>query len=169
MQRHQIRERRGVRRLARESALQLLFACDFHSNWSDLLIANLAKCYLPEHTSRDYAVALVKGTVSNLEEIDSKITCASLHWSVSRMSRVDRCILRIALFEMFYDTDMPFSVVINEAVEVAKRFGADESPNFVNGILDRAAQSLKSPSVAKNDKEGEGDSLTPAKLAVVGL
>jgi N utilization substance protein B len=86
---------------------------------------------------RFYAEELISGVIGQLGKIDSRITCASQNWSITRMSRVDRAILRVSAYEIMFLKDVPHNVVINEAVEIAKRFAADESPNFINGVLDR--------------------------------
>jgi N utilization substance protein B len=90
-----------------------------------------------------FAEALVRGTTANLEEIDGIIQRASKNWRLERMARVDRNLLRLATWELRYAPDVPVKVVINEAIEVAKRYGAAESPAFVNGLLDRISQELR--------------------------
>lgn len=90
-----------------------------------------------------FARSLVAETVAQQAEIDDVIQSASRNWRLDRMSRVDRNILRLATYELRFTEDVPVKVVINEAVELAKRFGAAESPAFVNGILDRVAQALR--------------------------
>ncbi len=90
--------------------------------------------------SLEFARALVRDTVARLAEIDDVIQNASKNWRLERMSRVDRNILRLATYELCHVESVPVKVIINEAVELAKRFGASESPSFVNGVLDRIAQ-----------------------------
>src|SRR5262245_47927065 len=129
----------GLRRQAREVALQGVFMCDFLSKWEE---GQLAFCF--DHFGflaavRPYAERLATGVVENISKIDSELTCASEHWSISRMSRVGRGILRVAAYEILYLEDVPHSVAINEAIEIAKRFGSDESPSFINGVLDKLA------------------------------
>jgi N utilization substance protein B len=86
---------------------------------------------------RTYAEHLVRGISAHRQELDSLIEGASRRWKVSRMPRVDRNILRVAAFEMLFSQgQVPPKVAINEAVELAKRFGGDESPGFINGVLD---------------------------------
>ncbi len=134
----------GVRRQAREAALQALFMCDFVVQWD---IETVSFCF--EHFSvikaaRPFATRLCQGVVENLVAIDSKLTCASENWSLSRMGRVDRSILRLATFEIEYLDEVPINVAINEAIEIAKRYGAEESPVFVNGVLDKVASTVRS-------------------------
>ena len=133
----------GVRRQAREAALQAIFMCDFISEWS----ADSAEFCL-EHFAvlknvRPYASQLCLGVVQNLAKIDGSLTCASEHWSLNRMGRVDRSILRVAAYELIFLNDIPVNVSINEAIEIAKRFGSEESPQFVNGVLDRVASMVR--------------------------
>ena len=77
------------------------------------------------------------GTVDNLEDIDRTISAASLKWDIKRMAAVDRNLLRLASYELMFQKDTPARVVLNEAIEMAKSFGGDESGGFINGILDR--------------------------------
>jgi N utilization substance protein B len=89
-----------------------------------------------------FARELLAGVLGNRAAIDSCIESKSKNWSVSRMSRVDLNILRLAVFELLYCPDIPKNVTINEAIEVAKKFGAEDSSSFVNGILDEIASTL---------------------------
>jgi N utilization substance protein B len=86
--------------------------------------------------ARDFAVALVRGVVARLAELDAQIGVRADHWRLERMATVDRNILRLALFELRFAPDTPAAVVIDEAVEIAKRFGSERSSQFVNGVLD---------------------------------
>lgn len=91
----------------------------------------------------DYALTLIRGVESHQSAINHQLMGAAQNWSIMRMPIVDRCILRVATFEMMYVDDVPTSVAINEAVELAKDFGGeDESPRFVNGVLGRIAKDL---------------------------
>jgi len=103
-----------------------------------------------------FARNLISGVSSYLEFLDRAISSASTHWNLGRMSRVDRNILRIAAYEIGFLADVPASVSINEAIEVAKRYGADDSPMFVNGVLDNLAQMFRShPEMVVNLLEDE--------------
>ena len=97
-----------------------------------------------EVNSKAYAFAseLVNGVIAHLSEIDARISEKSKHWSMSRMARVDLNILRLAVFELLFRTDIPKNVTMNEAIEVAKKFGSEDSASFVNGILDEIASSV---------------------------
>jgi N utilization substance protein B len=85
---------------------------------------------------RGFADDLVKGAVANLEEIDGELGKQTAHWRLERLAAVDRNILRLALYELLFNHDTPYAVVIDEAIEIAKRYGAEDSPRFVNGVLD---------------------------------
>ena len=99
---------------------------------------------IEEGTLTDYALALIHGVEANQAQVDERIEAASENWALSRMPIVDRSILRLAVFEMFNCDDVPVSVSINEAVELAKGFGGeDDSPRFVNGVLGRIAKILE--------------------------
>ena len=91
---------------------------------------------------REFVERLVNGVAGHLTAIDDLIGRYSLNWKVGRMARVDRNILRLAAYELAFESDVPSRATLNEAIEIAKRFGTDESGKFVNGILDRIAQEL---------------------------
>jgi N utilization substance protein B len=127
----------GVRRKAREIALQVLYGLEYeHASVSSV----------PEHywtlsetatEVRVYAQKLVEGVLANGEKIDDTIREASLNWKLERMAVVDRNVLRIAVYELIFLEDVPERVSLNEAIEIVKRYGAEESGAFINGILDR--------------------------------
>lgn len=127
------------RRLARETALQVLFQRDLRKE--PLIAAEevqrwSAEFKVPE-TSRSFAQELVDGTLAHLSEIDQKIASFAEDWSINRMGNVDRNVMRLATYEILFRKDIPGRVSLNEAIELAKRFGGEESAKFVNGILDR--------------------------------
>lgn len=112
---------------------------------------------IEEGTLTDYALALIHGVEANQAQVDERIEAASENWALSRMPIVDRSILRLAVFEMFNCDDVPVSVSINEAVELAKGFGGeDDSPRFVNGVLGRIARSMEGAGAAVADATGSG-------------
>lgn len=133
----------GIRRQSRETAVQALFMCDFMNCWSPDDVTNCFEHFQIDNGVREYSELLALGVLDRREEVDAKITSASEHWSISRMGRVDRSILRLATFELVFCRDIPVNVAINEAIEVAKRFGSDDSPTFINGVLDRVAHSAR--------------------------
>ncbi len=139
------------RRKAREAALQALYQCDTLDDWSEEAITLYFSIYNPEAlTVKDGTAAenvefsrtLIRGVIAQMKEIDRHISGASTHWSVSRMPRVDRNILRCATYELVFASDIPVSVSINEAIEIAKRYGTVDSPMFINGVLDNIANTL---------------------------
>ena len=132
----------GSRRQEREFALQALYQCDTLEDFSLEQARFYFECFHPEIIASDepsFAKLLVDGIVASLVLVDGQITAASQNWSLNRMSRVDRNILRLGTYEICFLDDIPVSVSINEAIEVAKRYGADDSPMFINGVLDKVA------------------------------
>lgn len=126
----------NVRRKARETALQALYKIDISAGASgeeDLELEELA----PGSEARRYCETLVQGVTLRIGALDAEIEKHSENWTISRMSVVDRNILRIAVYELLYSGDVPYKVIIDEAVELAKKYGTDESGPFINGIIDR--------------------------------
>lgn len=99
---------------------------------------------------RPYADAIVRGVAENLAEVDKRISAASQNWRLERMGRVDRNLLRMGTWELMAQKDVPRAVVIDEAVELAKAYGTEDSSSFVNGVLDRIATDL-----GRNDDDGK--------------
>lgn len=128
------------RRKAREFALQILFQLDIRK---DKPTATILKRFWAEHDVDDEVQAfteeIIKGTYKHLPAINDNHACAK-NWSIDRMAAVDRNVLRMAVYEILYRIDIPTSVTINEAIEIAKKFGTDDSGSFVNGILDSVAR-----------------------------
>lgn len=130
------------RRAAREAALRALFQIDVgRSSPERALEYNLEELQIPTK-ERSFATDLVMGAVRNLEELDGVIHRFAERWSVDRMARTDRNILRLALYELLYVDEIPPSVSVNEAVELAKAYGDFDSPKFVNGVLGNVVRSL---------------------------
>ena len=125
------------RRKAREMALQTLYQLDFNATEPDQALATAVdEAGEVDTKTRDYAWALVSGATANRAVIDEIIATASAEWKLDRMASVDRNIARIAIYEMRFGSEsLSPGVVINEAVELAKTFGTDDSSRFVNGIL----------------------------------
>jgi N utilization substance protein B len=135
----------GTRRTGRSYALQLLYARDGDaSNNLSSAAVNWATDFALEvdEAAQQFARDLVAAAVDRSQEIDEMIASASKNWRIDRMSRVDRNILRLGACELIAFRDVPVKVVINEAVELAKRFGTAESSAFVNGVLDRIASAV---------------------------
>jgi N utilization substance protein B len=135
----------GYRRLSRELALQALFFLDMNSS-GDVQADVAAFCLENEveltPTVQPFFMELVQGVMSTLDKIDPMLETYSKNWKVSRMPVVDRNIMRIAAFELLERPDIPPSVTINEAVDIAKKFSTRESGPFVNGILDRIREAI---------------------------
>lgn len=134
----------STRRQAREAAFQYLFsALPEAKPQSPTVAANFSResfeqfCRNFGADADEFAWQTVETTGKNLPEIDAKIASLSAHWRLERMPRVDLTILRLCCSELIFRDDIPKSMAINEAVELAKRFGAEESPSFVNGLLDK--------------------------------
>lgn len=139
----------GARTSGREAALQMLFALDsagsHHGDTApdvEQLIRDFWREVGRDAEGRAFADALVRGAVADLTAIDGLVGGASRHWRLERMARVDRNVLRLGAHELKNTADVPRAVVIDEAVELAKRFGASGSSVFVNGVLDRIAEDL---------------------------
>ncbi len=133
----------GTRRSSREIALQFLFQEDFTIGSEQMFGYDLAErfelfCNLfqANKKARPYALLLLQGVSSKLERLDELIGEAATNWRLARIAPTDRNLLRIAVFEMLDMDDVPPQVAINEAVEIAKRFAGDDSPKFINGVLD---------------------------------
>ncbi len=126
-----------TRRELREHIFLMLFRKDFYEvnelkEQMELYIADLKEPTVEEYA---YLTGRLNAVIDKLGEIDQALSEAASGWKLNRMGKVDLTILRLALFEMRYDDDIPVKVAINEAVELAKLFGGDDSPSFVNGIL----------------------------------
>ncbi len=126
----------GTRRLARELAMQALFSMDMSCTFSSEALADYRRCFPPSDRSMPFFNRLTGGVLQYLEDIDRVIERHSNNWKVRRMACVDRNVLRLAVFELLYCEDIPTKVSINEAIDIAKKFGASESGGFINGILD---------------------------------
>ena len=133
----------GSRREARELALQALYQLDVTGE-SDAGrgLALFWSHFDATPAVREFAQELVDGVRTRLERIDGLIAASAEHWRLPRLSRVDLSLLRLATFELLARPDIPASVTIDEAIEIARRFGSEDSPAFVNGVLDHIAQVL---------------------------
>lgn len=128
----------GLRREARELALQILYALDANPAAG---LQGTFQAFREEQSEvtarvRGFAEGLVEGVMSRRDLIDEAIKARSKNWSLARMPRVDLNVMRLAAYELMFRPDIPKKVSINEAIEIARRFGDKESPAFVNGILD---------------------------------
>lgn len=144
----------GVRRRARECALQMLFQYDV----AQPTVPYLLRTYWDELTEvkpnqkdevQDFANRIVAGVLDNLTDIDLRISRRTENWRISRMAVVDRNVLRLAVYEFLYESDTPRTVVINEALEIARRFSTFEATQFINGVLDAIKRDLEEEEGAK--------------------
>jgi N utilization substance protein B len=134
----------GPRRRAREAALQVLYAADLAQRLEPAAVDEvhgelIAEFELPRN-ARERARSLAVGVACNLKGIDEAISAASRRWKLYRMATVERNVLRIAAFELLFEPETPTEVIIDEAVEIARRFGGEAAPGFVNGLLDEVAR-----------------------------
>jgi N utilization substance protein B len=126
-----------MRRRARERAVQFLFGLEFTKYAWDTAIEDFWAINPVRLGVKEYAEKLIEGVIANQDELDKRIDEAIEHWSPERVGRIERNVLRVAAFELLHCPDVPRGVAISEAIEVAKRFGSDEAPRFINGVLDR--------------------------------
>lgn len=133
----------GTRRRSRELAMQALFSMDMGRDNPEKMLDRFCDHFALSKKSFPFFLKLVKGVQEAGDVIDSLIERFSAHWKLSRMSGVDRNILRIAVYEMLYCKDIPPKVSINEAIDIGKKYGTDESGAFINGILDGIHMALE--------------------------
>jgi len=140
----------------RECAVQVLYGLDFYGDISADRAVNIYLDGFSEEIINDpFLRTVVVGTWERRDEIDGVIRQYSTNWRLERMAVVDRNILRLAAFELLHMQDIPRKVSINEAIEVAKRFGGEDSPAFINGILDRVALEVRGVESAEEKAKGE--------------
>ena len=122
---------------AREVALQLLYQKDLNPGGKRAQVARFAKNRLRDAALQKFCLELVEGVQEHLAEIDSRLGSVAENWRLPRMAAVDRNILRMGTFEILYTPETPAAAAIDEAIELARRFGTADSPRFVNGVLDK--------------------------------
>ena len=142
----------GARHIARERALQALYQLDvadgpsvrdaLEAAWSSGAEGDPAPV---ADEMRQFALELVEGVREKLTELDAKIEQHSTNWRIDRMSRIDRNVLRLGAYELEFRPDVPRKVALNEAVELGKKYGTEESSSFINGLLDKLAQGIDKP------------------------
>jgi N utilization substance protein B len=153
----------GIRRQGREMALKVLYSLADHEGGSlEKVLEDFWRSFqfrndvLGEATDdetgdvrpevRSFAEFLISGVAEHLESIDQSINEFSTNWALDRMARVDLALLRLGTFELLYSKDVPLNVVINESIEIGKRFGTEETPSFVNGVLDQVSKRKRTQS-----------------------
>jgi N utilization substance protein B len=127
----------GSRRRGREAALKVLYSMEMNPGPVEEVFKQVLECGKEPEGALEFARQLAERTIDQMEEIDGRIRDASLKWDIDRMAAVDRNVLRLAVSELTGQEGTPVRVVLNEAIELAKRYGGEESGTFVNGILDR--------------------------------
>ncbi len=140
----------SVRRRAREIALQVLYQLDMGQGDVGEVLDLYWENFRPSQKAREFCQRVVEGVRRSQNQIDPLIEENSENWTVKRMALVDRNILRLATFELLHCPDIPFKVTLNEAIELAKKFGTDDSSAFINGILDKIHSILAS---TPNDRQ----------------
>ena len=143
----------GTRRQARELAMQALFYMDTQQNGSLQMLERFCENFNLPQKVRPFFLQLVNGVLSAQPQIDTLIERYSKNWKVQRMSCVDRNVMRLAVFEMLFCPDIPPKVSINEAIDVAKKFGTEESGAFINGIVDRIRIAIEKNEVPIHTQE----------------
>jgi N utilization substance protein B len=127
---------------AREVALQLLFQRDHNPGVEPTSIERFIHDRLSDTSLQAFCKSLFEGVLGHAEEIDLRLTQAAENWRLPRMAGVDRNVLRLGAFELLFSSETPAGVALNEAIELARRFGSADSPAFVNGVLDQIRRSL---------------------------
>jgi transcription antitermination protein NusB len=146
----------GARHSGREAALQILFQMEASGASADEAIGLFWRSFGADADpeGRVYADEAVRGVGAELQQLDEQIAKASVHWRVERMARVDRNVLRLGTWELAHRPDVPRAVVLDEAIELVKAFGTDESSAFVNGVLNRIADALGRPLETRDEEAG---------------
>jgi N utilization substance protein B len=149
----------GSRRAARELALQALYQEDILGDDADAgrRLSLFWRHFQHEDPEvQSFARELVEGVREHLHDVDQLVAASSQHWKLPRLSKVDLNLLRLATWEMVGRPEIPTPVTINEAVEIARRYGSEDSPSFVNGVLDQVAQQLAARRASQGEEQGGG-------------
>ena len=133
----------GKRRTARELALKFLYQTEFNSNSPDSELNSFCDRSNVSEEVQNFTQALIKNILFHKKEVDELLEKISANWAPDRMAVIDKNILRLGICELLFDPTTPPKVVINEAVEIAKKFGTEESPDFINGNLDKVFKDSK--------------------------
>jgi N utilization substance protein B len=132
-----------VRRKAREYALKILYMIDIRKEPHQKIMEEFWENVGEKEKIKKFANEIVNGVIEKIKEIDKIISGASLNWDIERMSFIDRNILRIGTYEIFFRNDIPKVVSINEGVEISKKYGDEDSPKFINGILHKIKEKFE--------------------------
>lgn len=145
----------GKRRDGREAAVQYLFQRDLNTPEEKTSLDDFWQLRPATERTRAFGDELIKGVLANQTVIDERIQKCVANYELHRIAAVDRNVLRVAIYEMLFTKDVPPVVSINEAIEIAKRFGSDESGRFVNGVLDRIRHELPRPARTTGNLKSE--------------
>jgi N utilization substance protein B len=145
----------GTRRKARELAMQALFFMDMRKDFSEETLGRFCASFAPKPDVRPFFQRLVRGVLKSRSELDALIERFSENWSLDRMSGVDRNAMRIAVYELVCCRDIPAKVSINEAVDIGKKFGTEESGAFINGIVDSIRAAVEQGEIQFSCPEAE--------------
>ena len=136
----------GTRRKGRELALQALYQIELTADPSGAAVERFLNHFEGRPDAKEFARRLVSGVISQRPELDRLIEQSTEHWKMDRLAKVDHELLRLAAYEVAFCPDIPVAVSLDEAVEIAKRFGSEDSASFINGVLDRIAQTNRAES-----------------------
>jgi N utilization substance protein B len=146
----------GDRRQARTAAMQTLYEVDTTGHDAEETLQRNAVGLRLSDDALSFAEELVRGVLAHVEEIDAEISSVASEWPIAQMARIDKNVLRLAIYEILYNNSVPAKAAINEAVELAKTFGSDTSSRFVNGVLGAIYQkTTQTPIVPNTQAEGE--------------
>jgi transcription antitermination factor NusB len=132
----------GRRRRDRELAVQVLFHLEFNPGDPRAAFDLICEDFRSKESVKLFSAQLVQGVCEKQDKLDALIVSASKNWRLERMARLDKCILRLAAFEILFMEDIPPKVSIDEAVEIGKKFGGEDSGSFINGVLDNIYNTL---------------------------
>jgi transcription antitermination protein NusB len=149
----------GARTAAREAALQMLYAAEYGKAATEQLIGDFWREFPGDAEGRSYADAAVRGVLTERPRLDAELVKASHNWRIERMNPIARNVLRLGTWELLTHPEIPRAVIIDESVEIAKRYSGTESAAFVNGVLDRIADSCG----RTNEPRGKGASVINAE------
>jgi N utilization substance protein B len=150
------------RRLARERVLQTLYAYDISGTSPEFLCTDIMKDIV-DQAALEFARKLFRDTIENIKDLDSILQNHLEHWDMKRVNPIDRSLLRMGIAEILYSQEIPTKVTMNEIIELAKRYSTEESPKFVNGILDASLKQLVSEGRIKKIGRGLIDTSTKSR------
>ncbi|MAC49798.1 MAG: transcription antitermination factor NusB [Verrucomicrobiales bacterium] len=133
----------GLRRDGRETAVQFLYSKDINNGFGSEDLETFFSLSTAKKGAKIFAIELVNGIIEKIDGIDEIIQSNVDNFEINRLSTIDRNVLRLAIYEMYYRDDIPAAVCINEAIEISKRLGTEESGSFVNGVLDKVKENIQ--------------------------